>query len=205
MRTHSLTAITSLFFFLIVSTSVCAIPQNNTDPFIPGARVVFVDRAEGIPGHPEVGNNSVSHRYPGGSEATILEKGTDSHKHWIKVEAGSENHWIITKYVANVFSSPTPPLESTTTYTFGCWNLEHFNNSAKRGFPEYLHAGPKYDPRTDNDLMLIADVITNRIGAELLVLNEINGKTEMVDEDTVASSDELDALLEKLPDTWSYT
>jgi len=104
-----------------------------------------------------------------------------------------------------VYSTPVPTPASTSTYTFGCWNLEHFHNSSKRGFPEYLRSGPKYDPRTENDLVLIADVITTKIGAELLVLNEINGKTEMVDEDTVTYSDELDALLEKLPDTWSYT
>jgi len=174
----------------------------------PGASIQLVTRDNGIPGHPAAGNNSVSFRFPSGSEAVVT--GVDpGFKNWLKIKAGNQEHWIITKYVAEVISGDSvhPGPESTSSITIGAWNLEHFSNSATRGFPEdtYSPKGPTYPKRTQQQMKLIADVIANKLSASLLMLCEIDADLTMIDEETLPVSEELDSLLQELPAPWKST
>ena len=44
-------------------------------------------------------------------------------------------------------------------YRVGTWNLEHFKEGIKRGFPENLHGGLQYPPRSQEDYETIASII----------------------------------------------
>lgn len=174
-----------------------------------GATVTFVERLRddgtdrGIPGHPDVGDRAVSHRYPSGSSAVVRALGGEEHPNWIQVAAGGETHWIVTRYVAAVEPGGD---DAELAYVIGCWNLEHFRNGTNRGFPEdrQTPAGPRIPPRSAAQIGMVAETIT-ALGASFLVLNEINGTTgEDEDGAPITVSEELDSLLERLPDGWEY-
>lgn len=79
-------------------------------------------------------------------------------------------------------------------YTVGTWNLEHFSASShSRGFPELHDTLP---PRTPAQLDLLAAAIRDRVGAKILVLNEINGRPGQ------ATSAELEDLVTRLGPSW---
>jgi endonuclease/exonuclease/phosphatase family metal-dependent hydrolase len=90
-----------------------------------------------------------------------------------------------------------PAFAQDKTYTIGTWNLEHFKDGTKRGFPE--HKSPKLRARTAADYKFIADTIKG-LDVPILALQEINGEEVWV-EDEVGDweediqSAELDKLL----------
>lgn len=95
-----------------------------------------------------------------------------------------------------------PPLYAQESYVVGAWNLEHFHEGAKRGFPEgTLRA------RRTSDYQFIAATI-KQLDAKLLVLSEINGElVEQVDEDgsfEEVQSPELQKLIGMLGPTYDY-
>lgn len=137
-----------------------------------GDRVLLVDRAIGIPGHPAPGNRGVSHRFPGGTSVAV----TDIHRAtgWFEVEDESGNSaWITRDYIAQIVVGRPAP--SGLCYRVGTWNLEHFRQGTTRGFPENTRGGPTYPARTPNDIVAIAAAIRDALGARILILNEING------------------------------
>ena len=120
---------------------------------------------------------------------------------WFQVSAEGKEGWVTKNYVFNIDgadSDPEPPEAEAQFYVVGTWNLEWFDDAKGRGFPEYNQHGPKYGPRTMDDLKTIAGIITNQLMAKVLVLDEING---MHDE---ASSVEMDRLLSCLGTNWAY-
>src|SRR5262245_43944977 len=90
-----------------------------------------------------------------------------------------------------------PAASAADCYVVGTWNLEHFSFSAKRGFPE-LGGDDQYPPRTPEQLDLLAEAITNQIGAKIMILNEINGRSG------AATSAELDDFMPRLGSSWQY-
>jgi hypothetical protein len=166
-----------------------------------GDRVLLVERANGIPGHPAPGNPGVSHRFPGSTTVTV--RAIDSATGWFQVDDASANlAWIIRTYIAQIVTvAPSP---SNVCYPVGTWNLEHFKNGKTRGFPEDENGGPSYTARIVNDLIAIASVIRETIGAKMLILNEINGEEREVNGEMQPRSDELDALVSHLGTSFQY-
>jgi endonuclease/exonuclease/phosphatase family metal-dependent hydrolase len=173
-----------------------------------GATVTLVERFRddgtdrGIPGHPAVADRRVSHRFPSGSRAVVRALGGDEHPNWIQVAAGGETHWIVTRYVASVEAASDGEL----AYVIGCWNLEYFRNGKSRGFPETAQSppGPTIPPRTAAQIDMVAQTIAG-LNACFLVLSEINGTTsEDAEGELVTVSEELNSLLEDLPNGWDY-
>lgn len=89
------------------------------------------------------------------------------------------------------------PAVAQDCYVVGTWNLEHFGFGKKRGFPE-LQGERGLPPRTPEQLDLIAAAIRDRIGAKILVLNEINGRSGS------ANSAELEDLMTRLGPSWQH-
>jgi endonuclease/exonuclease/phosphatase family metal-dependent hydrolase len=94
-------------------------------------------------------------------------------------------------------------VHAETSYVVGAWNLEHFHEGAKRGFPEGTIRA-----RRDSDYQFIASLI-KQIDAKILVLEEINGElVDIVDDEEgpteVVRSPELDKLIGFLGDSYDY-
>jgi hypothetical protein len=143
----------------------------------------------------------VSHRYPGATSATV--KAIDSATGWFQVEDASANlAWIIKAYIAQIVTPLPAPVG--LCYPVGTWNLEHFKNGKTRGFPEDGDGGPSYPPRGVNDLIAIAEMIRDTMGAKILILNEINGEEREINGESQQRSDELDALIVQLGPSFQY-
>lgn len=173
-----------------------------------GDQVTFVQRLrddgtdKGIPLHPAVGERVVSDRLPSGSRATVVTLGPANRANWFEVQAGAVQGWVISKYFGSVQAGGAA---AATQYRVGCWNLEHFRTGATRGFPENTRGGPTIPERTNAQIQEIANTITQDLNVRFLVLNEINGRTgQDADGDNIPVSDELDALLGHMPNTWEY-
>jgi endonuclease/exonuclease/phosphatase family metal-dependent hydrolase len=191
-----LTRIGTLMLVCLVLILPSAWAQNAGD------RVVLVERALGIPGHPSPGNNSVSFRFPGGITTNVL--AVDSGTGWIEVrdDSGSAG-WIIRSYISSVVPAGTSPSSTgSECYEVGTWNLEHFGKGKSRGFPENTSGGPTYPPRTSAQLTLLATAIRDVVKARILVLTEVNGRNE--DDEDEASSEELDDLVGRLGQSFRY-
>lgn len=162
----------------------------------PGDRVLLESsNVRGVPVHPAPGDNSFV-RWENGSEGVV--QSMDQETGWYLVASGGADGWIVKKYLTVVSEEPVPSEgEEQDFYVVGTWNLEHFHEGATRGFPETLSGGPSYPPRTEDDYAFIAGVITSRILAKALILNEIAG-------DSPTRSDELDRLLGHLGSNWTY-
>jgi len=158
-----------------------------------------------IPLHPEMGDNRISDRLPSGSQAKIIELGTPSHSNWIRIQSGTVVGWIITKYVKEVLEPTSSSDPTITKYKIGTWNIEHYKNEKVRGFPEYLHNGPTYEPRSQSQIRDLAKTIEQDLDLKALMLNEING-TNGEDEngEVIYFSEELDNLLTELSSEWDY-
>ena len=83
----------------------------------------------------------------------------------------------------------------------GTWNLEHFKDGARRGFPERMGSSQAIPGRTNSDLEAIAVAIRDTMQIRLLTLQEINGKTRT---NGSTYSPELDRLLSYLGSTFEY-
>jgi endonuclease/exonuclease/phosphatase family metal-dependent hydrolase len=153
----------------------------------------------GVPVHPAAGDNSFV-RWANGTIGNVTS--IDSATGWLQITSFGKVGWVIKRYLTVI--PPDPPTDGDSpsnellTYVIGTWNLEHFNNGATRGFPENGQGGPSYAPRTDEDYRLIIRIITEQLGAKILVLNEINGKSGL------KVSDEMDRLVSFLGNDWSY-
>ncbi|MGH6692436.1 MAG: hypothetical protein ACREF4_17350, partial [Gammaproteobacteria bacterium] len=170
-------------------------------------RVLLVERALGIPGHPAAGNNAVSYRFPGGTTVTIT--AIDSATGWFRVDDGAgQLAWITRTYIGSIVPAVTPAAPTGDCYEVGLWNLEHFGKGKSRGFPEYTYnpKGPTYPPRAVSDLAAIATAIRDVIKARVIVLTEINGRPLYEDEDAgaPATSEELDDLITRLGPSFRY-
>ncbi len=80
-------------------------------------------------------------------------------------------------------------------YNVGAWNIEHFNDSARRGFPEEPGA---YPPRGSSEITALARTIRDVVDAKILALSEINGVPGK------RQSVELANLTRALGPTWEY-
>jgi hypothetical protein len=84
------------------------LPLLASDGFTVGDTVVLVERKKadgselGIPAHAQVGQGAVTEHIPSGSSGKILELGTGQNGYWLKIQVGTKEHWIVSKYVANV-------------------------------------------------------------------------------------------------------
>lgn len=166
-----------------------------------GDRVLLVERAFGVPGHPAPGNPGVSHSFPGGMTVTVT--AVDATTGWFQVDDGAGNSaWITPRYVAQIV--PAGPAPSGLCYRVGTWNLEQFHSGKKRGFPENGRGGPTYLPRTALDLTAIAAAIRDAVAAKILILNEINGEEREEAGEVQPRSAELDALLRELGPSFQY-
>lgn len=182
-----------------------------------GDEILFMERDLGIPIHRTGPSAGGYVRVPGGSRATVLELGPEGKRHWLRVRSGNVDGWVGSQYVAEVLgaelgdpvstqpgtSAATTPDGAPLTYTIGTWNLEHFSVKGTRGFPE-RRGSRAYPPRTEDDLRKIATIITERLGAQFLSLNEIDGTEAQQEGETVQASEKLDELLALLPETWTY-
>lgn len=187
-------------FFLILAFLWLIVPTLSM-ALEPGDRVQLVERAIGIPGHPDAGNRAVSHRFP--SQTIVTIQAIDEETTWLQVVTQSDvSAWIIPAYVDQIIANTRPPAD--VCYVVGTWNLEHFHSYKKRGFPENTKGGPTYDPRTPNEMAAIASVIRDALQAKILVLNEINGEERQTAEGAEPYSPELDVLLSYLGPTYDY-
>ena len=204
MHARSARALIPLIRPMLVALAICA--SIIAQDIAAGAKVKLVTRANDIPGHPAVGDNSVSERLASGSTVSVAEVSI-AKPHWIHVkkDAAHAGTWIITKYVDSVVQAAGTPTTTAGAYVIGCWNLEHFGLTKSRGFPENTFGGPTYPARVDSDYEDTATVITQHIDAKLLVLSEINGfDCSDHDSEPCTKSKELDKLLGFLGGTWAY-
>src|SRR5436190_8449561 len=156
------------------------------------------DSAQGVPVHAAPGDSSYV-RWAGGTIGKVTDE--DGATHWLKVEAAGKDGWVTKRYLVVVAAdsdTPEPPENELLTYTVGCWNLEWFHFNHTRGFPENTDGGPSYPERQTADYQRIAEIITNRLAARLLVLSEIGGQGNN-------KSAEMDRLLTHLGNTWTYS
>jgi endonuclease/exonuclease/phosphatase family metal-dependent hydrolase len=166
-----------------------------------GDRVLLVERAIGVPGHPAPGNPGVSHRLPGGTTVTV--RARDPSTGWYQIEDDVGNTaWITRTYIERVVTGGAAP--SDLCYTVGTWNLEHFHDGKNRGFPETLWGGPSYPARTANDLTALAAVIRDSLDAKILILNEVMGEEREVEGELHHRSEEMDDLLAQLGPSFQY-
>lgn len=86
-----------------------------------------------------------------------------------------------------------------TCYRVGTWNLEHFKDGSKRGFPE-RQGDRAIKPRKPSDILAIAEAIRDRMDLKILTLQEING----VRNSNPPRSNELDQLIEVLGSDYRY-
>lgn len=156
-----------------------------------------------IPGHPGPGERAVSCQFADGTVAKITSAASDGN--WFQVEAAGVSAWIIKKYIGEKSESPSGG-SAGLTYTVGTWNLEWFKDEKLRGYPEYTYtpAGPKIPPRTEEDYTAIAEVISQDLGAAVMVLDEINGPSSEFEEPPNVRSPEMDLLLSRLGANFDY-
>lgn len=152
---------------------------------------------QGVPVHPAAGDMSYV-RWANGTVATVT--AIDPATGWFRVESAGNVGWVTRRYLTVIPGEPpeAEPENEILSYVVGTWNLEYLHNTRSRGFPEYIHGGPRYAPRTDADYQRIAQVVTTQLFAQILVLNEINGRGG------TTRSDELDRLIGFLGLNWAY-
>lgn len=191
-------------FVLVLSTFLFSASWPGAAPAraqAAGDRVLLVERGRRIPGHPEPGDRSISHRFPGGIAVTITE--VDSPTGWLHVRDDEGNAaWITRTYVGRPVTAETAP--GGLCYLVGTWNLEHFNQKKTRGFPENGMGGPTYPARSPEDVAAIARAIRDTLKLRVLILNEIMGKERTEDEGKPSYSEELDALVAHLGPAFDY-
>jgi hypothetical protein len=85
---HTLRAVVGLVLLVQLWAPVAAAQ-------VVGDRVLLVERALGIPGHPAPGNNAVSYRFPGGTAVAI--RAIDTATGWFRVEDDTAHSAWITR------------------------------------------------------------------------------------------------------------
>lgn len=161
--------------------------------------VMESSNALGVPVHPANGHMSFV-RWPNGTTGFVLEVGLSPV--WVHVEASSgDRGWIVPKYLTVLEEPDVEPDDGTEEpiAVVGAWNLEHFRTGASRGFPENTSGGPTYLPH-ERSLPMTAGIIRETLQAAVLVLSEINGRSDT----SPPRSDELDQLLVELGQGWEY-
>ncbi len=148
----------------------------------------------GIPLHPDSGNRSVSNRLPDGTVAIVEQ--IDEENKWMKILGGGKSGWIIRKYVAEVLTQ-SDVTQPNLNYVIGTWNIEHFHDGAKRGFPENTMGGESYLPRTQNDYETIAAII-EILDIRILALQEVYAQEVDENGDIQIRSQEVDKLIDIL-------
>jgi hypothetical protein len=145
--------LTITFLVALVLFPLYALGQSVND------RVLLVERALRVPGHPSAGSNAISHRFPGSTTVTVT--AIDAATGWFNVKDDAGNAaWITRTYIASVVPA-TPPTPSGQCYEVVLWNLEHFgknktdaaadtvgrirSNSPARHPVEHREAGGSYD------------------------------------------------------------
>jgi len=164
---------------------------------VPGDRVLLEGtHVDGVPVHPAAGNGSYV-RWANGTIGAVVS--IDPATGWIEIESAGQRGWVTRRYVRVVEPAPEPPPEPVSiTRGIAAWNLEHFRDTATRGFPENTSGGPSYRPRTDADYARIADIIRTDINADVLILSEINGRPGLT------TSVEMDRLITMAGPQWQY-
>jgi len=173
--------------------SACVQAQEVGDPVR-----LFSSNAQGVPVHPAAGDNSYV-RWANGTTGRI--SAIDAASGWIEIDAAGSSGWVTPRYVSVL--SPEEPEDGTLgaaipVAVVGTWNLEWLKDGKSRGFPENTRGGPSYGPRTADDYRRIAEVIETRLGASIMLLQEING------ESGTRNSVEMNRLLGFLGEDWAY-
>lgn len=108
----------------------------------------------------------------------------------------------VLRWMIALFLGVASQVSAQESYVVGAWDLEHFHEGAKRGFPEGTIRA-----RRTSDYQFVASTI-KQLGAKILVLSEINGELfEQVDEDgsfEEVQSPELQKLIGMLGPTYDY-
>ncbi len=166
------------------------------------------DSSLGIPLHLYAGRNSFEgRRIPDGTVVSVTE--IDHASGWLRITGGDEAGWITPKYVGEVVDCTALNTDPHVGFTadsirVGTWNLEHFKDGTRRGFPEYQRSDEKLRARTDEDYAYIASIIRS-LGVRVLALQEINAREHtMPDGEIIMRSDELDRLLTHLGGSFAY-
>ena len=148
-------------FVLAVLGCFAATEGTSADPqdtFTAGDRVrLKATHPSGVPLHPGAGERPVSGRLPHGALASILRR--DQATGWYQIESEGTRGWIIRKYIAAKVEGQPAPVPANLTYVVGTWNLEHFHDGVRRGFPENTRGGPTYPARTQENYETIASMI----------------------------------------------
>ena len=197
MRLSRILALTCLFS---LGTTVTSWAQRVGD-----AVILESKNPRGVPVHPAPGDNRYV-RWANGTTGTIEE--IDDETGWIRVESLGNSGWIVSPYVSVLANEDVPVSEGIVaaedneqeSIVVGTWNLEHFSHHGERGFPENTlnRPGPTYGPRTGADIAVIANVIRTNLFADILILNEVNGRHGQT------TSAEMEELLEHLGSDWDY-
>lgn len=173
--------------------SACLQAQQVGDPVR-----LFSSNAQGVPVHPAAGDNSYV-RWANGTTGRI--SAIDPATGWLEIDAAGGRGWVTRRYVTAVASEE--PEDGTLgtaipVAVVGTWNLEWLKDGKSRGFPENTRGGPSYGARTADDYRRIAEVIETRLGASVMLLQEVNG------ESGTRNSVEMDRLLGFLGESWAY-
>src|ERR1043166_1680128 len=112
----------------------------------------------GVPLHASAGDHVTSGRL---NDATIAKVDQiDQPSNWIHVTCDSGSGWIVRQYVGPVVpcepAAATPTTTTSTSYVVGCWNIEPFDGTSARGFPENTNGGPSYPPHSQQDYETLA-------------------------------------------------
>lgn len=164
-----------------------------------GAQATVGDRIKlkafsnlGVPLHRELGERSVSGRLADGTTATV--DAIDQDTGWLEITAGASSGWITKRYVGEILPPQSPTPSDLPSYVVGSWNLEHFHDGAKRGFPENTRGGPSYPARTQSDYEAIAAII-EEIEARILVLEEVYARNVQINGEMRVRSAEVERLI----------
>lgn len=181
----------------ILATAICSIvPVYSLLPQVVGDQVKMESTNPlGPPVHPAAGNNSFV-RWANGTMGVVT--AVDAATGWLQVRANGQSGWVVRTYLTVLATEPEQPTPAEIPFVVvGTWNIEYLADDKTRGFPENGQGGPSYAPRTLDDYRYIAEIITSKLFARVLVLNEINGKND-------GTSAEMDRLVGCLGPTWKY-
>jgi exonuclease III len=133
-------------------------------------------------------------RWPDATEAKVVQDDGN----WVKIAAAGRQVWLLERYLELV--EPATDDESgneTLTLHIGAWNLEHFQDGASRGFPEFTGQS-SLSPRSEDDLKRIAEAIRGHLRLSCLMLSEISGVPGQ------RQSSELQRLCTYVGPSWAY-
>lgn len=159
--------------------------------------------AHGIPLRAAPQDRQIKDRLHAPDPLQIELKGRDGKTGWLEVSAGDVSGWIAPRY--EVRETQAPAETGKDAYVVGCWNLEHFDINAKRGFPEGGPGGKgSYPARTDEDYRTVADIIKS-LDIKILVIEEVAARATTEGGEEHLRSAEMDRLISFLgADEYDY-